>query len=139
MSLKSHLDFSPLQCQDLLSQTSSPLSQNDSCTGRSADLLLPSGDTGRRRHDSLQDPAAPSRVERFRIQVGGREPQTGSPHSSWQDRAPSPPLRALLSGLSHLLDLPVLPPDLHRPQAFCLVPRLGLLDTDCRVSLVPAG
>uniref|UniRef100_A0A8C3VCQ7 Ankyrin repeat and sterile alpha motif domain containing 1A n=1 Tax=Catharus ustulatus TaxID=91951 RepID=A0A8C3VCQ7_CATUS len=31
--------------------TSSPLSQNDSCTGRSADLLLPSGDTVKRQHD----------------------------------------------------------------------------------------
>uniref|UniRef100_G1RAS5 Ankyrin repeat and sterile alpha motif domain containing 1A n=1 Tax=Nomascus leucogenys TaxID=61853 RepID=G1RAS5_NOMLE len=60
--------FSQLRCQDLLSQTSSPLSQNDSCTGRSADLLLPPGDTGRRHHDSLHDPAAPSRAERFRIQ-----------------------------------------------------------------------
>ncbi|XP_054414706.1 ankyrin repeat and SAM domain-containing protein 1A isoform X5 [Pongo abelii] len=60
--------FSQLRCQDLLSQTSSPLSQNDSCTGRSADLLLPPGDTGRRRHDSLHDPTAPSRAERFRIQ-----------------------------------------------------------------------
>ena len=70
MGSKVYLGFSPLQCQDLLSQTSSPLSQNDSCTGRSADLLLPPGDTGRRRHDSLHDPAAPSRAERFRIQVG---------------------------------------------------------------------
>ena len=66
---ESHPDLSLLQCQDLLSQTSSPLSQNDSCTARSADLLLPPGDTGRRRHDSLPDPVAPSRVERFRIQV----------------------------------------------------------------------
>lgn len=70
MSSKFHLGFSPLQCQDLLSQTSSPLSQNDSCAGRSADLLLPPGDTGRRRQDSLHDPAALSRAERFRIQVG---------------------------------------------------------------------
>ncbi|XP_057556242.1 ankyrin repeat and SAM domain-containing protein 1A isoform X1 [Hippopotamus amphibius kiboko] len=65
--------FSQLRCQDLLSQTSSPLSQNDSCTGRSADLLLPPGDTGRRRHDSLHDPVAPSRAERFRIQEEHRE------------------------------------------------------------------
>lgn len=70
MGSEFHLGFSLLQCQDLLSQTSSPLSQNDSCTARSADLLLPPGDTGRRRHDSLHDPAAPSRAERFRIQVG---------------------------------------------------------------------
>eukprot|EP00069_Balaena_mysticetus_P017647 bmy_10965T0 len=86
--------FSQLRCQDLLSQTSSPLSQNDSCTGRSADLLLPSGDTGRRRHDSLQDPAAPSRVERFRIQEEHREakltlrpPSLAAPYApvqSWQ-------------------------------------------------------
>nr|XP_019594299.1 PREDICTED: ankyrin repeat and SAM domain-containing protein 1A isoform X2 [Rhinolophus sinicus] len=86
--------FSQLRCQDLLSQTSSPLSQNDSCTARSADLLLPSGDTGRRRHDSLHDPAAPSRVERFRIQEEHREarltlrpPSLAAPYApvqSWQ-------------------------------------------------------
>ncbi|KAG8512123.1 Ankyrin repeat and SAM domain-containing protein 1A, partial [Galemys pyrenaicus] len=86
--------FSQLRCQDLLSQTSSPLSQNDSCTGRSADLLLPHGDTGRRRHDSLHDPAAPSRVERFRIQEEPREakltlrpPSLAAPYApvqSWQ-------------------------------------------------------
>ncbi|XP_023977764.1 ankyrin repeat and SAM domain-containing protein 1A isoform X1 [Physeter macrocephalus] len=86
--------FSQLRCQDLLSQTSSPLSQNDSCTGRSADLLLPSGDTGRRRHDSLQDPVAPSRAERFRIQEEHREakltlrpPSLAAPYApvqSWQ-------------------------------------------------------
>ncbi|XP_076714982.1 ankyrin repeat and SAM domain-containing protein 1A isoform X9 [Callospermophilus lateralis] len=90
----SQLRFLPLQCQDLISQTSSPLSQNDSCTGRSADLLLPSGDTGRRRHDSLQDPAAPSRAERFRIQEEHREakltlrpPSLAAPYApvqSWQ-------------------------------------------------------
>lgn len=84
MGSKFHPDFSPLQCQDLLSQTSSPLSQNDSCTARSADLLLPPGDTGRRRHDSLHDPAAPSRVERFRLQVGQeRGLQTGVPSFLW--------------------------------------------------------
>ncbi|XP_028744271.1 ankyrin repeat and SAM domain-containing protein 1A isoform X7 [Peromyscus leucopus] len=60
--------FSQLRCQDLISQTSSPLSQNDSCTGRSADLLLPSADTSRRRHDSPYDPGATSRAERFRVQ-----------------------------------------------------------------------
>ncbi|XP_060164642.1 LOW QUALITY PROTEIN: ankyrin repeat and SAM domain-containing protein 1A [Globicephala melas] len=86
--------FSQLRCQDLLSQTSSPLSQNDSCTGRSADLLLPSGDTGRRRHDSLQDPTVPSRAERFRIQEEHREakltlrpPSLAAPYApvqSWQ-------------------------------------------------------
>uniref|UniRef100_A0A2K6DV11 Ankyrin repeat and sterile alpha motif domain containing 1A n=1 Tax=Macaca nemestrina TaxID=9545 RepID=A0A2K6DV11_MACNE len=86
--------FSQLRCQDLLSQTSSPLSQNDSCTGRSADLLLPPGDTGRRRHDSLHDPAAPSRAERFRMQEEHREakltlrpPSLAAPYApvqSWQ-------------------------------------------------------
>ncbi|XP_030867830.2 ankyrin repeat and SAM domain-containing protein 1A isoform X12 [Gorilla gorilla gorilla] len=86
--------FSQLRCQDLLSQTSSPLSQNDSCTGRSADLLLPPGDTGRRRHDSLHDSAAPSRAERFRIQEEHREakltlrpPSLAAPYApvqSWQ-------------------------------------------------------
>nr|XP_023480547.1 ankyrin repeat and SAM domain-containing protein 1A isoform X10 [Equus caballus] len=86
--------FSQLRCQDLLSQTSSPLSQNDSCTGRSSDLLLPPGDTGRRRHDCLHDPAAPSRAERFRIQEEHREakltlrpPSLAAPYApvqSWQ-------------------------------------------------------
>ncbi|XP_017709109.1 PREDICTED: ankyrin repeat and SAM domain-containing protein 1A [Rhinopithecus bieti] len=86
--------FSQLRCQDLLSQTSSPLSQNDSCTGRSADLLLPPGDTGRRRHDSLHDPVAPSRAERFRMQEEHREakltlrpPSLAAPYApvqSWQ-------------------------------------------------------
>lgn len=61
--------FLAQQCQDLISQTSSPLSQNDSCTGRSADLLLPSADTSRRRHDSLPDPGTASRADRFRVQV----------------------------------------------------------------------
>lgn len=37
-----------LQCQDLMSQTSSPLSHSDSYT-RSMDPLLPVGDSGRRR------------------------------------------------------------------------------------------
>uniref|UniRef100_A0A8C5LF86 Ankyrin repeat and SAM domain containing 1 n=1 Tax=Jaculus jaculus TaxID=51337 RepID=A0A8C5LF86_JACJA len=86
--------FSQLRCQDLISQTSSPLSQNDSCTVRSADLLLPSGDTGRRRHDSLHDPAAPSRAERFRVQEEPHEakltlrpPSLAAPYApvqSWQ-------------------------------------------------------
>ncbi|XP_015416323.1 PREDICTED: ankyrin repeat and SAM domain-containing protein 1A, partial [Myotis davidii] len=88
--------FSQLRCQDLLSQTSSPLSQNDSCTARSADLLLPPGDSGRRRPDSLPDPAAPSRAERFRIQEEHREarltlrpPSLAAPYApvqSWQHR-----------------------------------------------------
>lgn len=54
-----------------MSQTSSPLSQNDSCTGRSADLLLPSGDTGKRQHDRGTEVAQYSRVERYKAQVSG--------------------------------------------------------------------
>ncbi|XP_031204170.1 ankyrin repeat and SAM domain-containing protein 1A isoform X2 [Mastomys coucha] len=86
--------FSQLRCQDLISQTSSPLSQNDSCTGRSADLLLPLADTSRRRHDSLHDPGAASRAERFRIQeepsetkLTLRPPSLAAPYApvqSWQ-------------------------------------------------------
>ncbi|KAM5263100.1 ankyrin repeat and SAM domain-containing protein 1A isoform 3-T3 [Ctenodactylus gundi] len=86
--------FSQLRCQDLLSQTSSPLSQNDSCTARSADLLLPSGDTSRRRLDSLHDPGPPSRAERLRIQeehpeakLTLRPPSLAAPYApvqSWQ-------------------------------------------------------
>uniref|UniRef100_A0A672UWG9 Ankyrin repeat and sterile alpha motif domain containing 1A n=1 Tax=Strigops habroptila TaxID=2489341 RepID=A0A672UWG9_STRHB len=55
--------FSQLRCQDLMSQTSSPLSQNDSCTGRSADLLLPSGDTGKRQHDRGTEAAPYARAD----------------------------------------------------------------------------
>ncbi|XP_052018895.1 ankyrin repeat and SAM domain-containing protein 1A isoform X5 [Apodemus sylvaticus] len=86
--------FSQLRCQDLISQTSSPLSQNDSCTGRSAELLLPSADTSRRRHDSLHDPGAASRAERFRVQeepsetkLTLRPPSLAAPYApvqSWQ-------------------------------------------------------
>ncbi|XP_059138285.1 ankyrin repeat and SAM domain-containing protein 1A isoform X4 [Peromyscus eremicus] len=86
--------FSQLRCQDLISQTSSPLSQNDSCTGRSADLLLPSADTSRRRHDSPYDPGAASRAERFRVQeepsetkLTLRPPSLAAPYApvqSWQ-------------------------------------------------------
>ncbi|KAL6082354.1 hypothetical protein STEG23_021509 [Scotinomys teguina] len=82
------------QCQDLISQTSSPLSQNDSCTGRSADLLLPSADTSRRRQDSPYDPGAASRAERFRVQeepsetkLTLRPPSLAAPYApvqSWQ-------------------------------------------------------
>uniref|UniRef100_A0A8U8BYE1 Ankyrin repeat and sterile alpha motif domain containing 1A n=1 Tax=Geospiza parvula TaxID=87175 RepID=A0A8U8BYE1_GEOPR len=61
--------FSQLRCQDLMSQTSSPLSQNDSCTGRSADLLLPSGDTAKRQHDRGTELAPYSRAERYKAQV----------------------------------------------------------------------
>lgn len=59
------------QCQDLMSQTSSPLSQNDSCTGRSADLLLPAGDTAKRQHDRGSEVATYSRAERYKAQVSG--------------------------------------------------------------------
>ncbi|XP_049621194.1 ankyrin repeat and SAM domain-containing protein 1A isoform X2 [Suncus etruscus] len=86
--------FSQLRCQDLLSQTSSPLSQNDSCTAWSADLLLPHGDAGRRRHDSLHETAAPSRLEHLRVQEEPREarltlrpPSLATPYApvqSWQ-------------------------------------------------------
>ncbi|XP_064491856.1 ankyrin repeat and SAM domain-containing protein 1A isoform X4 [Pseudopipra pipra] len=65
--------FSQLRCQDLMSQTSSPLSQNDSCTGRSADLLLPSGDTSKRQHDRGTEVAPYSRAERYKAQEDRRE------------------------------------------------------------------
>ncbi|OWK53787.1 Ankyrin repeat and SAM domain-containing protein 1A [Lonchura striata] len=65
--------FSQLRCQDLMSQTSSPLSQNDSCTGRSADLLLPSGDTAKRQHDRATEVATYSRAERYKAQEDRRE------------------------------------------------------------------
>uniref|UniRef100_A0A8C5T655 Ankyrin repeat and sterile alpha motif domain containing 1A n=1 Tax=Malurus cyaneus samueli TaxID=2593467 RepID=A0A8C5T655_9PASS len=65
--------FSQLRCQDLMSQTSSPLSQNDSCTGRSADLLLPCGDTAKRQHDRGTEIAPYSRVERYKAQEDRRE------------------------------------------------------------------
>ncbi|XP_071435013.1 ankyrin repeat and SAM domain-containing protein 1A isoform X1 [Pithys albifrons albifrons] len=65
--------FSQLRCQDLMSQTSSPLSQNDSCTGRSADLLLPSGDTSKRQHDYGTEVAPYSRAERYKAQEDRRE------------------------------------------------------------------
>ncbi|XP_053881479.1 ankyrin repeat and SAM domain-containing protein 1A isoform X4 [Malaclemys terrapin pileata] len=65
--------FSQLRCQDLMSQTSSPLSQTDSYTGRSAELLLPSGDTGKRRHDSGHDAASHPRADRYKAQEEHRE------------------------------------------------------------------
>ncbi|XP_061488321.1 ankyrin repeat and SAM domain-containing protein 1A isoform X7 [Rhineura floridana] len=60
--------FSQLRCQDLISQTSSPLSQSDSCTGRSADLLLPLGEPGKKRHESSHDMASYPRTERLKAQ-----------------------------------------------------------------------
>ncbi|NXA53764.1 ANS1A protein, partial [Nothocercus julius] len=86
--------FSQLRCQDLVSQTSSPLSQNDSCTGRSADLLLPSGDTAKRHHDRGTDVAPYPRAERYKPQEDRREskltlrpPSLAAPYApvqSWQ-------------------------------------------------------
>uniref|UniRef100_A0A8D0B1N7 Ankyrin repeat and sterile alpha motif domain containing 1A n=1 Tax=Salvator merianae TaxID=96440 RepID=A0A8D0B1N7_SALMN len=67
--------FSQLRCQDLISQTSSPLSQSDSCTGRSADLLLPVGDTGKKRHESIHDIVSYPRTERLKVQEERREPK----------------------------------------------------------------
>uniref|UniRef100_A0A669QHB7 Ankyrin repeat and sterile alpha motif domain containing 1A n=1 Tax=Phasianus colchicus TaxID=9054 RepID=A0A669QHB7_PHACC len=65
--------FSQLRCQDLMSQTSSPLSQNDSCTGRSADVLLPSGDSGKRQHEPWHGPAVASHLRSFPFQEDRRE------------------------------------------------------------------
>uniref|UniRef100_A0A8C5RR33 Ankyrin repeat and sterile alpha motif domain containing 1A n=1 Tax=Laticauda laticaudata TaxID=8630 RepID=A0A8C5RR33_LATLA len=65
--------FSQLRCQDLISQTSSPLSQSDSCTGRSADLLLPLEDAGKKRHENIHDIASYPRAEKFRTQEEHRE------------------------------------------------------------------
>ncbi|XP_042321185.1 ankyrin repeat and SAM domain-containing protein 1A isoform X2 [Sceloporus undulatus] len=65
--------FSQLRCQDLISQTSSPLSQSDSYTGRSADLLLPLGDAGKKRHESSHDTASYPRTERLKAQEERRE------------------------------------------------------------------
>ncbi|XP_060087450.1 ankyrin repeat and SAM domain-containing protein 1A isoform X8 [Heteronotia binoei] len=67
--------FSQLRCQDLISQTSSPLSQSDSCTGRSADLLLPLGDTGKKRQESSRDTASYPRTDRIKTQEECREPK----------------------------------------------------------------
>ncbi|XP_070601409.1 ankyrin repeat and SAM domain-containing protein 1A isoform X13 [Erythrolamprus reginae] len=65
--------FSQLRCQDLISQTSSPLSQSDSCTGRSADFLLPLEDAGKKRHEHIHDIASYPRAEKFRTQEEHRE------------------------------------------------------------------
>ncbi|XP_066478931.1 ankyrin repeat and SAM domain-containing protein 1A isoform X3 [Tiliqua scincoides] len=65
--------FSQLRCQDLISQTSSPLSQSDSCTGRSADLLLPLGDGGKKKHESSHDIASYPRADRLKAQEERRE------------------------------------------------------------------
>ncbi|XP_066559623.1 ankyrin repeat and SAM domain-containing protein 1A isoform X3 [Amia ocellicauda] len=57
--------LSQIRCQDLVSQTSSPLS-HDSYTGRSTDMLLPQGDSGRRRAEHDHDVSHRSRSERHR-------------------------------------------------------------------------
>uniref|UniRef100_H0YU51 Ankyrin repeat and sterile alpha motif domain containing 1A n=1 Tax=Taeniopygia guttata TaxID=59729 RepID=H0YU51_TAEGU len=73
--------------------TSSPLSQNDSCTGRSADLLLPSGDTAKRQHDRGTEVATYSRAERYKAQdrresrLTLRPPSLAAPYApvqNWQ-------------------------------------------------------
>uniref|UniRef100_A0A669R0B8 Ankyrin repeat and sterile alpha motif domain containing 1A n=1 Tax=Phasianus colchicus TaxID=9054 RepID=A0A669R0B8_PHACC len=80
-------------CSDLMSQTSSPLSQNDSCTGRSADVLLPSGDSGKRQHERGSELATYSKVERFKAQdrreskLTLRPPSLAAPYApvqNWQ-------------------------------------------------------
>ncbi|MBN3306983.1 ANS1A protein, partial [Amia calva] len=60
--------LSQIRCQDLVSQTSSPLS-HDSYTGRSTDMLLPQGDSGRRRAEHDHDVSHRSRSERHRSHV----------------------------------------------------------------------
>ncbi|XP_041084400.1 ankyrin repeat and SAM domain-containing protein 1A-like isoform X3 [Polyodon spathula] len=58
--------LSQIRCQDLVSQTS-PLS-HDSYAGRSRDMLLPQGDSGRRRAEPEQEAQHRSRSERHRTQ-----------------------------------------------------------------------
>ncbi|NXN10890.1 ANS1A protein, partial [Indicator maculatus] len=86
--------FSQLRCQDLISQTSLPLSQSDSFTGRSGDLLLPSGDTARRQHEHGTEAAPYCKAEHYRAQEQRREskltlrpPSLAAPYApvqSWQ-------------------------------------------------------
>lgn len=64
--------FSQLRYQDLVSQTSSPASQ-DSYTGRSADLLLPSGDSGRKRREVNQGSTSQTRADKHKGQGEYRE------------------------------------------------------------------
>uniref|UniRef100_A0A8C2D8B9 Ankyrin repeat and SAM domain-containing protein 1A-like n=1 Tax=Cyprinus carpio TaxID=7962 RepID=A0A8C2D8B9_CYPCA len=70
--------LSQIRCQDLMSQTSSPLSHSDSYT-RSMDPLLPAGDSGRRRGpDSEYDVAVrqrPSDRPQERFEERQREPR----------------------------------------------------------------
>ena len=60
-----------LQCQDLPgSQSSSPLSQMESYTGRSMDLLLPAGEAGRKKvRDTDYDVSQRHHSERHRSHV----------------------------------------------------------------------
>uniref|UniRef100_A0A670ZQI3 Ankyrin repeat and sterile alpha motif domain containing 1A n=1 Tax=Pseudonaja textilis TaxID=8673 RepID=A0A670ZQI3_PSETE len=76
--------FSQLRCQDLISQTSSPLSQSDSCTGRSADFLLPLEDAGKKRHENIHDIASYPRAEKFRTQLFVLPPSLATPYAPVQ-------------------------------------------------------
>ncbi|XP_043932080.1 ankyrin repeat and SAM domain-containing protein 1A [Protopterus annectens] len=66
--------FSQLRCQDLVSQTSSPASQ-DSYTGRSADLLILSKNSGRKRNEVNRDRASQPRADKHKGQGESREPK----------------------------------------------------------------
>uniref|UniRef100_A0A8C9VUU0 Ankyrin repeat and sterile alpha motif domain containing 1A n=1 Tax=Scleropages formosus TaxID=113540 RepID=A0A8C9VUU0_SCLFO len=73
--------LSQIRCQELVSQTSSPLSQMDSYTGRSLDPLLPLGDSARRRAAEPEyDVCHRSRSERQR------------PHDKQEERHQEPRL-----------------------------------------------
>ncbi|XP_063064675.1 ankyrin repeat and SAM domain-containing protein 1A-like isoform X3 [Engraulis encrasicolus] len=73
--------LSQIRCQDLVSQTSSPLSHMDSYTGRSMDPLLPLGESGRRRagaepdYDIVQRPRSERLYSHERYEERPREPR----------------------------------------------------------------
>ncbi|KAL2104207.1 hypothetical protein ACEWY4_001075 [Coilia grayii] len=73
--------LSQIRCQDLVSQTSSPLSHMDSYTGRSMDPLLPPGDSGRRRpgadpdYDIVQRPRSERLYSQEQYEERHREPR----------------------------------------------------------------
>ncbi|MFT7812925.1 ankyrin repeat and SAM domain-containing protein 1A-like isoform X1 [Arapaima gigas] len=68
--------LSQIRCQELVSQTSSPLSQMDTYSGHSIDPLLPSGDSGRRKAvEADYDMCHRSRSERHRLH---------DKHEEWQ-------------------------------------------------------
>lgn len=70
--LSSHLSFAPsLQCHDLpVSQSSSPLSQMESSTGRSLEPLLPIGESGRKKvPDAEFEVSQKAQSERHRSSV----------------------------------------------------------------------